>query len=153
MAKIGTRSSPGVSPDKDDEIKSQNLLVSPSLEIYKFTDPEVQSLASFSPWTPKKEPSKSLSFQEPRAMTTRAKAGSKRKKPAEPKGDSFEVEKQLHDSLTEGFARVKAHYEKKKIAELEENLVGMRSIVVAKDKALSKLEKEKKGLEEQLLFS
>ncbi|KAM0057816.1 hypothetical protein Hdeb2414_s0005g00163001 [Helianthus debilis subsp. tardiflorus] len=72
-------------------------------------------------------------------------AGSKRKKPVEPDGDSFEVERQLHESLTE------AHYEKRMI-ELEENLAGMRS-VAAKDKALSKLEKDKKGLKEQLLFS
>ncbi|KAJ0789128.1 hypothetical protein HanPI659440_Chr05g0199991 [Helianthus annuus] len=105
-----------------------------------------------SPRSAKKEPSKSLSFQVPRAVTTTAKAGSKRKKPAEPENDSFEVERQLHDSLTEGFAGVKAHYEKK-MAELEENLARMRSIVAVKDKALSKLEKDKKGFEEQLLFS
>ncbi|KAF5761592.1 hypothetical protein HanXRQr2_Chr16g0766901 [Helianthus annuus] len=39
------------------------------------------------------------------------------------------------------------------MAELEENLASMSSIAAAKDKALSKLEKDKKGLEEQLLFS
>ncbi|MFS7912997.1 hypothetical protein Hanom_Chr02g00136471 [Helianthus anomalus] len=94
----------------------------------------------------RKEPSKSLSFQEPRAVTTKAKASSKRKKRVEPEGDSFEVERQLHESLTE------AHYEKR-MAELEENLAGMGSIAVAKDKALTKLEKDKKGLNEQLLFS
>ncbi|MFS8033171.1 hypothetical protein Hanom_Chr17g01566381 [Helianthus anomalus] len=83
----------------------------------------------------KKEPSKSLSFQEPWAVTTKGKAGSKRKKPVEPDGDSFEVERKLHESLTE------------RMAELEENLVDMR-FVAAKDEALSKLEKDKKGLEE-----
>ncbi|KAM0003245.1 hypothetical protein Hdeb2414_s0292g00859021 [Helianthus debilis subsp. tardiflorus] len=39
------------------------------------------------------------------------------------------------------------------MAELEENLAGIRSIAAAKDKAISKLEKEKKSPEEQLLYS
>ncbi|MFS7912998.1 hypothetical protein Hanom_Chr02g00136481 [Helianthus anomalus] len=45
MEKTGTRSSPRVSPEKDDEVKSQNLLMNPSIEICKFTNPEIQNLA------------------------------------------------------------------------------------------------------------
>ncbi|MFS7991213.1 hypothetical protein Hanom_Chr12g01068141 [Helianthus anomalus] len=91
-----------------------------------------------SPRTANKE-SKSLSFQEPRAVTTRARSGSKRKKLSEPEGDFFD-----------GFTRVKSHHEK--IAELEETLAGMRSITATKEKAFSQLEKDNKGLEEQLLM-
>ncbi|MFS7977504.1 hypothetical protein Hanom_Chr10g00904771 [Helianthus anomalus] len=50
------------------------------------------------------------------------------------------------------FDRVKAHYEKS-LAEMEENLAGLRSIATANDKTISKLEKKKRGLEEQLLMS
>ncbi|MFS7901098.1 hypothetical protein Hanom_Chr16g01497721 [Helianthus anomalus] len=65
----------------------------------KFGLDDIDSLLS--PRSAKKEPSKSLSFQEPGAVTTRAKDGSKRKTLIKPEGDSFEVERQLHDSLTE----------------------------------------------------
>ncbi|KAF5772458.1 hypothetical protein HanRHA438_Chr13g0587921 [Helianthus annuus] len=99
-----------------------------------------------------KKVSKSLSFQEPRAVTTRAKSGYKRKKLSEPEGDFFDVEKQLHDSLTEGFTCVKALHEKR-IAELEETLADLRSIVAAKEKPFSQLKKYNKGLEEQLLMA
>ncbi|KAJ0670422.1 hypothetical protein HanOQP8_Chr13g0474021 [Helianthus annuus] len=99
-----------------------------------------------------KKVSKSLSFQEPRAVTTRAKSGYKRKKLSEPEGDFFDVEKQLHDSLTEGFTWVKALHEKR-IAELEETLADLRSIVAAKEKPFSQLKKYNKGLEEQLLMA
>ncbi|KAJ0804596.1 hypothetical protein HanPI659440_Chr02g0039831 [Helianthus annuus] len=100
-----------------------------------------------SPRSAKKEPFKGQSFSEPRAVITRGKAGSKRKTLAEPEGDALETERQLHESVTEGFAHVKAYFERNMV-DLEENLPGMRSTAAAKDKAKSKLEKEKKGLEE-----
>ncbi|MFS7937372.1 hypothetical protein Hanom_Chr05g00426791 [Helianthus anomalus] len=49
MAKMATRSSPRVSPDKDDEVKYQNLLINPSFQICKFTDLEVENLAPYFP--------------------------------------------------------------------------------------------------------
>ncbi|MFS7986234.1 hypothetical protein Hanom_Chr11g01007931 [Helianthus anomalus] len=49
MGIMGTQSSPGVRPNKNDGIKSQNLPMNPSSNICKFTDPEIQSLASYFP--------------------------------------------------------------------------------------------------------
>ncbi|KAJ0561037.1 hypothetical protein HanPI659440_Chr06g0242001 [Helianthus annuus] len=105
-----------------------------------------------SPRSIKKELSKGPSLPEPRAVKTRAKAGSKRKKLAEPEDDVVDAERQLHESVTESFTRMKAHYERS-LAEMEENLAGVQSIAAVKDKTISKLEKDKKGLEEQLLFA
>ncbi|MFS7986236.1 hypothetical protein Hanom_Chr11g01007951 [Helianthus anomalus] len=65
----------------------------------KFGLDEIYNLHS--PRTAKKESSKSLSFQEPRAVTTRAKSGCKRMNPFEP-GEGFSRWRQLHDSLTKG---------------------------------------------------
>ncbi|MFS7945217.1 hypothetical protein Hanom_Chr06g00521601 [Helianthus anomalus] len=44
MAKMVTRSSPGKSQDMNGVPKSQNLLKNPSMEVCKFTDPEIDSL-------------------------------------------------------------------------------------------------------------
>ncbi|MFS7936128.1 hypothetical protein Hanom_Chr05g00411791 [Helianthus anomalus] len=100
----------------------------------------------------KKELTKGQSLPKPRVATTRAKAGSKRKRPVEPEDDAFEVERQFREFVTERFLRLKAHHEKN-LAVIEENLVGRRSIVAAKDKSISKLEKEVKGLEKQLFVA
>ncbi|KAJ0505877.1 hypothetical protein HanRHA438_Chr12g0560441 [Helianthus annuus] len=90
-----------------------------------------------SPRSTKNEPSKSTSITEPRVVTTRAKVGSKGKKLAEPEGDAFDGERPFHESVTESFALVKAHYERS-MAEMEENLADMPSIASAKDKTFSK---------------
>ncbi|KAJ0764835.1 hypothetical protein HanPI659440_Chr08g0296621 [Helianthus annuus] len=114
---------------------------SPSKPTSKFGLDDNDSLIY--PRSIKKELAKGQSFPEPKTVTTRAKAGSKRKKLIEPEEDSFEVER---------FVLLKAHQDKS-LAEAEENLAGLRSIAAAKDKAISKLENEKKGLEEQLLHA
>ncbi|KAF5778572.1 hypothetical protein HanXRQr2_Chr12g0549071 [Helianthus annuus] len=41
---MDTRSFPGTSPDKDNGLRTQNLLMNPSSEICKFTDPEIENL-------------------------------------------------------------------------------------------------------------
>ncbi|MFS7910356.1 hypothetical protein Hanom_Chr02g00105381 [Helianthus anomalus] len=94
----------------------------------------------------------SQSLPEPKAVTTRAKAGSKSKKPVEPEDNGFEVKRQFLEFVTERFVRLKANHEKN-LAEMEENLASLRSIAVAKVKTITKLEKQKKGLEEQLLYA
>ncbi|MFS7997911.1 hypothetical protein Hanom_Chr12g01147581 [Helianthus anomalus] len=60
----------------------------------------------------KKELAKVQSLPEPKALMTRAKVGSKRKKLGEPKDDAFEVEMQFHEFITVRFIRLKAHHEK-----------------------------------------
>ncbi|KAJ0540049.1 hypothetical protein HanRHA438_Chr08g0367941 [Helianthus annuus] len=89
---------------------------------------------------------------EPRQVTTRAKSGSKRRKTSEPDIDLFDIEKRLHDVLTEEFSRLKVHHEKR-IAEYEETLTRIRSAAAAKDKTITNLEKDKQDLEAQLLHS
>ncbi|KAF5785907.1 hypothetical protein HanXRQr2_Chr10g0434321 [Helianthus annuus] len=49
MAKMGTRSSPGTSPEKDNILMSQNLLMNPSSKICKFTDLENENLTPYFP--------------------------------------------------------------------------------------------------------
>ncbi|MFS7976629.1 hypothetical protein Hanom_Chr10g00894621 [Helianthus anomalus] len=102
---------------------------STNMSVTKFDLDDINSMLS--PCSIKKELSKGPSLLEPRAMTTKAKAGSKMKKLAEPEGDAFDVE---------SFTRVKAHYEKslaqmeENLAEMEENLAGLRSIATARTK-------------------
>ncbi|MFS7963250.1 hypothetical protein Hanom_Chr08g00735851 [Helianthus anomalus] len=95
---------------------------------------------------------RTIPIAEPRQVTTRAKSGSKRRKTFEPDSDLFDIEKRLQDALTEEFSRLKVHHEKR-IAEYEETLTGIRSAAAAKDKTITKLEKDKRDLEEQLLHS
>ncbi|MFS7888192.1 hypothetical protein Hanom_Chr00s000001g01592061 [Helianthus anomalus] len=45
MTKMTTRSSLVTSPEKDNTPQSQNLLMNPSSDIYKFTNPEIESHA------------------------------------------------------------------------------------------------------------
>ena len=54
-----------------------------------------------SPRTIKKELAKSQSQTETRAASTRSKAGSKRKKPSEPEDDVTQLERKLHESVSE----------------------------------------------------
>ncbi|KAJ0728683.1 hypothetical protein HanLR1_Chr07g0244421 [Helianthus annuus] len=49
------------------------------------------------------------------------------------------------------FVRLKA-FQEKSLAQDEENLADLRSIIAAKDKKITQLEKEKIGLEEQVMF-
>ncbi|KAF5757049.1 hypothetical protein HanXRQr2_Chr17g0822071 [Helianthus annuus] len=100
----------------------------------------------------KKELAKGQSQQEPKTMTTRAKAGSKRKKPFDPKEDSFQIERQIHEFVTERFVHLKA-YQDKSLAEAEENLTDLRSIATAKDKKITQLEKEVNSLEKQIMVA
>ncbi|MFS7965178.1 hypothetical protein Hanom_Chr08g00759061 [Helianthus anomalus] len=52
MMMMITRSSPSNSPEKDNTPRIQNLLMNPSSEICRFTDPEIESLfPSFPPET------------------------------------------------------------------------------------------------------
>ncbi|MFS7935697.1 hypothetical protein Hanom_Chr05g00406601 [Helianthus anomalus] len=44
MAKMANRSSPDKSLDMDSVPQSQNLLINPSSELYKFTNPEIEGL-------------------------------------------------------------------------------------------------------------
>ncbi|KAJ0505876.1 hypothetical protein HanRHA438_Chr12g0560431 [Helianthus annuus] len=44
MAKMDTRSFPCTSPDKDNGLRTQNLLMNPLSEICKFTEPEITNL-------------------------------------------------------------------------------------------------------------
>ncbi|MFS8002233.1 hypothetical protein Hanom_Chr13g01199711 [Helianthus anomalus] len=99
----------------------------------------------------KKELAKGQSLSEPKTVTTRAKAGSKRKRPSEPEEDNFEVERQIHKFITE--VRILDPSKDKSLAEVEENLAGLRSIDAAKDKTISKLEKDVKGVEKQILVA
>ncbi|KAJ0667619.1 hypothetical protein HanPI659440_Chr17g0679781 [Helianthus annuus] len=105
-----------------------------------------------SPCSIQKELAKGQSIPEPKTMMTRAKVGSKRKKSMESEDDAFEVERQFHEFVIEKFAHVKAHHEKS-LSEMEENLVGLRSIVAAKDNTISKLEKDVKALKKQLFMA
>ncbi|MFS8030571.1 hypothetical protein Hanom_Chr17g01535581 [Helianthus anomalus] len=84
----------------------------------KFGPDDIDSMLS--PHSIKKELAKGPSLLEPSAVTTREKAGSKRKKLVKPEGSAIDVERQLHESVTEGFVRVKAYYERS-LAEMEEN--------------------------------
>ncbi|KAM0041113.1 hypothetical protein Hdeb2414_s0011g00362491 [Helianthus debilis subsp. tardiflorus] len=107
-----------------------------------------------SPFSITKELAKGQSLPKPRAVTTRAraKAGSRRKKPMEPKDNAFEVERQFREFATERFLRLKAHHEKNLVL-IEEYLVGRRSFAATKDKSISNLEKKVKGLEKQLFVA
>ncbi|MFS7939022.1 hypothetical protein Hanom_Chr05g00446771 [Helianthus anomalus] len=72
-----------------------------------------------------------------------AKVGSERKDPTEKEEDSFEAERQIHEFVIERFICLKAHQDKI-LVEAEENLADLRSIALAKDKAITMLEKVKK---------
>ncbi|KAJ0649514.1 hypothetical protein HanOQP8_Chr15g0582071 [Helianthus annuus] len=85
-------------------------------------------------------------------MTTRAKTGSKRKKPSDPEEDSFQIECQFHDFVTVRFLRLKALHDKS-LADVEEKLVDLCSIASAKDKKIAQVEKEKSGLDDQLMYA
>ncbi|MFS7904271.1 hypothetical protein Hanom_Chr01g00034161 [Helianthus anomalus] len=66
-------------------------------------------------------------------MTTRAKARSQRKKPKE---DSFQIERQFHNFITEWFVRLKA-LQDKTLSKAEEKLADLRSIIATKDKKVA----------------
>ncbi|KAJ0672713.1 hypothetical protein HanOQP8_Chr13g0500301 [Helianthus annuus] len=104
-----------------------------------------------SPRSIKRELAKSQSQLEPKTMTTHAKAGSKRKKPSKLEEDSFQIERQFYDFVTENFVSLKALLDKS-LAEAEEKLADLRSIIAAKDKKVAQLEKEKTGLDKQLMY-
>ncbi|KAJ0856951.1 hypothetical protein HanRHA438_Chr13g0584471 [Helianthus annuus] len=105
-----------------------------------------------SPRSLKKELAKGPSQPEPKTMPTRARTGSKRKKPTDNTEDAFQIERRFHDVINEGFVRLQAIQEKN-LAEVEEKLTDLRKIVAAKDKKLAQLEKEKTGLDDQLMFA
>ncbi|MFS7953314.1 hypothetical protein Hanom_Chr07g00617061 [Helianthus anomalus] len=94
-----------------------------------------------SPRSIKKELAKGQSLPEPKTVTTRAKAGSKWKKPSEPEEDNFQVERQIHEFVTERFDRLKAHQDKS-LAKAEENLAGLRSIIMVAEIHANKAEME-----------
>ncbi|MFS8023869.1 hypothetical protein Hanom_Chr16g01456571 [Helianthus anomalus] len=76
-------------------------------------------------------------------MTTRAKEGSKRKKPSNPEEDGFQIELKIHECVTKD----------KGLVEAEENLTDPRSIAAAKDKKITQLEKEVNSLEKQIMVA
>ncbi|MFS7907903.1 hypothetical protein Hanom_Chr01g00076981 [Helianthus anomalus] len=49
MAKMGTRSSPAKDPKKESPPKSQGLIKNPSMELCRFTDPDVDRLRPYFP--------------------------------------------------------------------------------------------------------
>ncbi|MFS8022864.1 hypothetical protein Hanom_Chr16g01444541 [Helianthus anomalus] len=89
---------------------------------------------------------------QPETVTTRAKVGSKWKKPSEPQEDNFKVERQFQEFVNERLVRLKAHKDKC-LAEAEENLAGLRSIAAAKDMKITQLEKEVNSLEKQIMVA
>ncbi|KAJ0764874.1 hypothetical protein HanPI659440_Chr08g0297061 [Helianthus annuus] len=105
-----------------------------------------------SPKSIKKELALGQSLPEVKGTTTRAKAGSKRKKPSEPSGDLPLIEQQIYDAVSEKFAEIQilqGHH----LADAEERILDLQTIAVAKDKRISHLEKENKGLEKQVLVA
>ncbi|KAM0006550.1 hypothetical protein Hdeb2414_s0019g00547261 [Helianthus debilis subsp. tardiflorus] len=84
-------------------------------------------------------------------MSTRASTSSKRKKPADNTDDAFQIERHFHDVITERFVRLQA-IQDRNLAEADDKLADIRNIAVAMDKKLAQLEKEKTGLDEQLMF-
>ncbi|KAM0064620.1 hypothetical protein Hdeb2414_s0003g00105131 [Helianthus debilis subsp. tardiflorus] len=104
-----------------------------------------------SPRSLKKELAKGPSQPKPKTMSTRARTGSKRKKPGDYTDYAFQIECHFHDVITEGFVHLQAIQERN-LAEAEEKLADLCKIAAAKDKKLAQLEKEKTGLDEQLMF-
>ncbi|KAJ0511032.1 hypothetical protein HanIR_Chr11g0547391 [Helianthus annuus] len=105
-----------------------------------------------SPKSIKKELVAGQSLPEFKGTLTRAKEGSKRKKPNEPSGDTPQIEQQFHDFVFEKLAEIHTILSKR-IAEAEEGLQDLQTMSVAKDKRISHLEKENRGLEKQVLVA
>ncbi|MFS7912246.1 hypothetical protein Hanom_Chr02g00127751 [Helianthus anomalus] len=99
----------------------------------------------------KKELARGPNTSEPKTMGTRSKTGSTRKKPSDSTDDAFQVECHFHEVITEGFVRLQVIHDKY-LAEAEQKISDLRKIAIAKDKKLAQLEKEKTGLDEQLMF-
>ncbi|KAJ0659744.1 hypothetical protein HanRHA438_Chr14g0651741 [Helianthus annuus] len=107
----------------------------------KFVLGDVEGITS--PRSIKKELATSPSQAETKSMTTRAKAGSKRKKPSEPSGDASQLEQQIHEFISKG----------KRLAEVEEGLLDLQAIATTKDKRIFQLENEVKALEKQIMVA
>ncbi|MFS7904269.1 hypothetical protein Hanom_Chr01g00034141 [Helianthus anomalus] len=73
-------------------------------------------------------------------MTTRAKVGSKRKKPSEPE-KAASRSSDSSTTLSPRFVRLKA-LQYKSLSQAEEKLADLRSIIDAKEKKVAQLEKE-----------
>ncbi|MFS7930931.1 hypothetical protein Hanom_Chr04g00350051 [Helianthus anomalus] len=92
------------------------------------------------------------SLPEVKGTTTRAKAGSKRKKPSEPSGDTPLIEQQFHDFVSAKFTEIQI-LQVQHLADAEERILDLQTMVAAKDKRISHLKKENKGLEKQVLVA
>ncbi|MFS8016470.1 hypothetical protein Hanom_Chr15g01369081 [Helianthus anomalus] len=97
----------------------------------KFDLGDIDSMIS--PRSLKRELAKGQSQPEPKMMSTRARTGSKRKKPADSTDDAFQVERPFHDVITE--------------------LSDLCTTTATKDQRISQLEKEINGLEKKIMVA
>ncbi|MFS7994572.1 hypothetical protein Hanom_Chr12g01107621 [Helianthus anomalus] len=81
----------------------------------------------------KKELARGPSQLEPKTMSTRARTGSKRKKPVETTEDAFQIERHFYAVITEGFVCIQALQEKN-LAKAKEKLVDLHTIASTKIK-------------------
>ncbi|KAF5798358.1 hypothetical protein HanRHA438_Chr07g0302441 [Helianthus annuus] len=116
----------------------------------KFGVSDIQDIVS--PRSIKKELAACQSIPEGKGMSTRAKAGNKRKKPPEPTGDLPLIEQQLHEFVSEKFVEIQI-LQCQHLADAEECILDLQTIAAAKDKRIAHLEKENKVLKKQVLLA
>ncbi|MFS7993170.1 hypothetical protein Hanom_Chr12g01090911 [Helianthus anomalus] len=107
---------------------------------------------SISPRSIKKELDASQSMPERKGMSTRAKDGSKRKKPSESSEGLHLIEQQLHEAVSEKFTEIQI-LQGQHLADAEERILNLQTIAAAKDKRIAHLEKESKTLQKQILLA
>ncbi|MFS7953582.1 hypothetical protein Hanom_Chr07g00620451 [Helianthus anomalus] len=92
-----------------------------------------------SPRSIKKELAASQSIPEIKGISTRGK-GTKRKKPSEPTKGLPLMERQLHEYISEKFAKVQILLDQH-VAEAEQKSIDLQAIAVAKDKKISSIKR------------
>ncbi|KAJ0618480.1 hypothetical protein HanRHA438_Chr02g0062461 [Helianthus annuus] len=116
----------------------------------KFGVSGIQDIVS--PRSIKKELAASQSMSVSKGISTRAKGGSKRKKPSESSEGLPLIEQQLRDAVSEKFAEIQI-LQGQHLANAEERNLDLQTIAAAKDKRIAHLEKESKTLQKQILLA
>ncbi|KAJ0475530.1 hypothetical protein HanHA300_Chr13g0466481 [Helianthus annuus] len=115
----------------------------------RFSVADLQDNAS--PRSLKKELAASQSNSEPKGVSTKGK-GTKRKKPTESSEGLPLMKRQLHDYVSEKFAKVQILLDQR-LAEADEKILDLQKIALAKDKKISSLEKDNNTLHKELILA
>ncbi|KAM0008609.1 hypothetical protein Hdeb2414_s0109g00797551 [Helianthus debilis subsp. tardiflorus] len=116
----------------------------------RFDVSDIQDIVS--PRSIKKELAASQSMPESKGMSTRAKGGSKRKKPSQSSEGLPLIEQQLHEAVSEKFAEIQI-LQGQQLANAEERILDLQTIATAKDNRIAHLEKGSKTLQKQILLA